>query len=374
MSLNFVQPRFTGPRFESHTLPVDAARDLAAYEVLLIELAKYLFLHDHPERQRVPKGFSDVHLAIVSVEEGSASPILALVAAAVAAAQLSLFGDVQFVENTYFTQSRDLIAECIAAPESALPEKFPKELLSHFNQLGRSLKKDEALELPRQNNRQAALLNPEKRKRLVLTANAVYEREVELSGSISEADWEKSTFRLHQADGSQVVIPMPEGLPETIRQSGGRTRDRAFVKGVASYDSWERLQKVLSVEFLEVIKNYSLAMQFDDLAQLEAGWYEGQGAAPDTEKLKIIAQKLTASYPEHLPLPTIVPTQDGNLLLEWDAEDDPSADIDLNSMRASFHAFGPRNEDIEKDFSLIEEDGFESFFAFLSVHIQSRSA
>ena len=125
---------------------------------------------------------------------------------------------------------------------------------------------------------------------------------------------------------------------------------------------------------VDVIKNFPLAKQFDELAQLEAGWYEGQGTAPDKNKLEIIAQKLTDSYPEHLPLPTVVPTQDGNLLLEWDTEGDPSTDIDLYSMKANFHAFGPRGEDIEADFDLSVEGSFETLFAFLFAHIQSRLA
>ena len=102
------------------------------------------------------------------------------------------------------------------------------------------------------------------------------------------------------------------------------------------------------------------------------GWYEGQGAVPDANKLKIIAQSLTDSYPEHLPPPMVVPTQDGNLLLEWDAEGDPSTDIDLGNMRAGFHAFGPRGENMEADFPLNAESDFDSFFAFLSTHIQAR--
>jgi len=98
--------------------------------------------------------------------------------------------------------------------------------------------------------------------------------------------------------------------------------------------------------------DFPIMMRFDELAQLKAGWYEGQGIAPDRKKLKIIAEILTSIYPENLPLPNIVPTQDGNLLLEWDSEGDPSIDIDLDEMRASFHAFGPNDEDIESEFSL----------------------
>ena len=59
MKTPFLRPRFTGPRFEAHTIPVEVAKDLAAYEELIVELAKHLYLGAHPGRRRVPKGFED---------------------------------------------------------------------------------------------------------------------------------------------------------------------------------------------------------------------------------------------------------------------------------------------------------------------------
>jgi hypothetical protein len=131
-------------------------------------------------------------------------------------------------------------------------------------------------------------------------------------------------------------------------------------------------QKVISVKSMEVVKNYQLTIQFDELTQLKDGWYEGEGVAPDSNKLKTIAQKLTDSYPEHLPLPTVIPTQDGNLLLEWDTAGDPSVDIDLSDMRANFHAFGANGEDIEADFTLNGENDYKIFFEFLSFNVQAK--
>ncbi len=366
----FVQPTFTGQRFEGHTLPVEIARDLAAYESLLLALAKHLYLQDHPDRQRVPKGFSDAHLDIVRIDEGSSKPVLALITAATALSIPSLFPG---SEPDYFAKSRDLIAECIA-PESALPSQFPKELLSHFNQLGRSLKDGEAMELPQADTAQVATLNPEKRKKLVLAVNTVYEREVELYGSIAEADWEKSSFRLRLKDGSQTTVPMPETFHNKVRQYGGRSRDYVAVKGIAAYDPWERLQRILSVESLEIIRNYVLTVRFDELAQLEDGWYEGHGVAPKGGNFELIAKTLIDSYPDNLPLPSITPTQSGDLLLEWNAAGDPSVDITLSTMQASFHAFGPDETDIEADFSLTDEQSYAPFFAFLSANIKVVSA
>jgi hypothetical protein len=113
-----------------------------------------------------------------------------------------------------------------------------------------------------------------------------------------------------------------------------------------------------------------IAQQFDELARLEDGWCDGHGIAPDRDKLKAIARKMADSYPKALPMPSIVPTQDGNLLLEWDVCGYPSTDIDLGIMTASFHAFGSNGEDVEAEFALGDAGGFEAFFAFLSEHIQ----
>jgi hypothetical protein len=142
-------------------------------------------------------------------------------------------------------------------------------------------------------------------------------------------------------------------------------------QGVGEYDSGDRLKKVLDIESFDVIKNYTLSMRFDELAQLETGWYEGQGIAPKRANFESVAKMLIDSYPESIPLPSIVPTQTGNLLLEWDAIGDPSVDIDLDTMQASFHAFGQDEKDIDADFSLIDAQSYAVFFSFLSVHIKS---
>ncbi len=366
MKLEFLQPKFEGVRFTEHTLPLEVARDLAAYETLVIELAKYLYLQEHGERQRVPKGFAaDFQPHLERVDEGSAKPSLALVTAGV----LALGGG----GNTYFERARDLITECIAAPDGQLPPKFPRALLAHFNQVGRSLRQDERMELPNEAGL-AAVLTPERRKRLVLAADRVYEREIELSGTIGEADWEKSTFRLRLADASFAVIPMPENFHPQARKFGGRVRYQATVKGVGTFDSWDKLQKVISVESLEIQPDYQLSDRFDALMTLADGWMDGKGMAPDKTKLALIAEKMVGHYPEQLPLPAITPTPEGHLLLEWDAPGRPSVDLHLDSMRAAFHAFQPDQTDIEHEIPLTTEESWSQFFSFLIGKLQQRPA
>jgi hypothetical protein len=361
MKSEFLQPRLEGARFAEHTLPLDVARDLAAYETLVVELAKRLYLRKHPKRQRVPKGFGqDFHLHIEKIGDGSTMPMLAVVAAG----SLVLAGE----PNDYFSQARDLINECVAAEET-LPEAFPRELLTHFNQIGRALRDDERMELGTANGGTAAVLTPERRKRLVLAADKVYEREVELSGTIVEADWEKCTFRLGLADGGRVTVPMPEAFHQLARKYGGCQRHQVTIQGVATFDSWDRLQKVVNVETLDVQPDYEIAGRLDILRALENGWYDGQGTAPDQGTIDFVAEQLIGHYPEKLALPAIVPTPEGNLLFEWEMPGTPSVDLDLASLKAEFHAFGENGEDIERTFDLSEPPAWGEFFAYLQDNI-----
>jgi len=367
MKVEFVQPRFDGARFGEHTLPLEVARDLAAYESLVVELAKHLYIQDHPDRQRVPKGFAaDFHLHLDRVDDGCARPLLSIVVAGALALGAG-------ADNIYFERARDLIAECIASSDGQLPEAFPRSLLVHFNQVGRSLRADERMELPTPGGG-AAVLTPERRKHLVLAADKVYEREIELSGTIGEADWEKSTFRLRLADSSSAVIPMPQSFHSQAREFGGRNRHQVTVTGIATFDSWDKLQKVITVDSLEIQLDYELSARFDALLALADGWLDGNGVAPDKTKLRHVAEKIAGHYPEHLPLPVIAPTPEGNLLLEWDAPGDPSVDLDLASMTAAYHAFQPDETEIESEISLATEESWNQFFAFLGENLQQRPA
>lgn len=366
MKADFVQPRFVGPRFEDATLPVEVARDLAAYEKLVKELAKHLYLRDHEERERVPKGFAaDFQLHLVKVEEGSAKPLLAMVNAGLLALDAGT--------SDYLTKARDLVAECIQAADGQLPAEFPRSLLSHFNKIGGSLRDGERMELTTKQGG-SAVLTPERCKHLVLAANKQYEREVEVSGTIEEANWAKSTFQLRLLDGRQLVIPMPESFHAQAGRCGGHPRHLVVVQGVGAFNSWDRLEKMISVDSLEIQQDYQLAAKFEELSSLVDGWYDGQGKAPAKESLAKLASHMIGHFPETLALPAMVPTPEGNLLLEWDAEGAPSVDIDLVSLSASYHSFSLGGGETERSFELGEGAVWPDFFDFLNANIESRLA
>ena len=132
-------------------------------------------------------------------------------------------------------------------------------------------------------------------------------------------------------------------------------------------------QKVISIESLEVTKNYVISARLDEISQLQNGWFEGSGMAPNPDSLSRFSEKLIADYPEKLSIPLIISKQDGNILFEWKAEGDPSLDIDLTNLAASYHAFGANDEDVERDFQL-DAAGWQSLFAFLNENIKVQQA
>jgi len=344
---------------------VDVAKDLAAYQTLVVELSKHLYIKDHPERQRVPKGFgSAFELHLEKVEEGSTRPILLAVTAGLLALELNV--------STYFEQARDLITECIAA-DGPLPPDFPKELLGHFNQVGRSLQEGESMELPSDTGK-TATLNPARRKQLVLATEKVYDKEAELVGYIDEIDWGRPSFRLRLSDGSFVIVPAEEGFIKTAVPYAGSSRHQVVVKCVASYDSFDRLQKVIQVESNEIQPNYEIAAKLDMLASLEDGWLDTTGKAPSKSALVSITKMMVREYPKELILPAIVPIPDGNILLEWKQSGTPSVDVALSSMQADFHAFASDGSDIESTFHLKVDQDWKQFFAFLNEHIETVQA
>lgn len=341
----FSKPTFEGARFEEHSLPLEATEDLLAYERLIKELAKHLYLQDHPNRKRVPKGFdTEFHLHLEKLEPGSTMPVLSLLAAGT----LALSGS-----SDYFVKARDVVAECIAAAPDQLPREFPKHLLKSFNTIGKSLKDDESLNLTTQGGSTAKLTST-RRKSLVLAANQVYEKEISMEGHLDAPNFERGQFLLRHENGNSTTCPLPEDFHDDVRRIVGIDRHRLAIKGTGAFDAWDQLKRVLEINELEVQLNYQISQKLESFLLLKAGWCGEGSLAFDEENLNQFADLLTSHFPDKLTLPSIIPTQEANILLEWSCPGHPSIDIDLTALSAELHAFAPDESDIEEEYDLNE--------------------
>lgn len=363
MKTEFLKPRFDGPRFELHTLPVEVARDLAAYEELVIEVAKHLYIRSHEGRQRVPKGFEkEFSLHLERVGEGSAKPLLSWV---VAAGLLPPGGG----HASYFEEARDVIAECIraAAEDRPLPAAFPRELLEYFNVVGRSLREGESVDLAPEDAPNRAVLTPERRKKLVLAVQKTYLREVEFSGQIGEVDWSKQTFRIRLEGGLAATAPFHPGIETLVRQAVETARTWVTLRGVGVFDAYDKLQRVSATDHLEISPNHALGVQFEALARLKDGWMEGGGKALAPADLEWLADQFTVSFPADLAFPFVCATPTGGVFLEWSASDwIVSAEFPLPERRCELQATNTRtSETIDEDLLLGEPSDFSAVYQFV---------
>ncbi len=76
-----------------------------------------------------------------------------------------------------------------------------------------------------------------------------------------------------------------------------------------------------------------------ELRQLQDGWLDGKGLAPDPQGLTWLAERFDAFDPARLPRPYLFPTPEGGVLAEWPRNPwSLSLEIDLSARIGRWHA------------------------------------
>jgi hypothetical protein len=351
MNQEFLRPRLVGGRFDDHSLPLDLLKDFAALEEMLIEVAKRQYLQAHPDRVRSPKGFTKgLELHLTAVEPGSAIPVIALVFA-------TLFPS---ADADYFEQAKNQIIEAIAAAEQEQTPALSPELLRYFDRFGRGLHEGEAMEFGRSNG-QTAALTPVTRERLLRASQAEqWTEEATLKGRIPEVDQADHTFELELRDGTKLKAPLPEPHRKTVLDAAVGYRDGALVtiKGVIQRDRADRRKGFESVEHITPLDPLDIETRLEELAQLQDGWLDGKGRAPNRAALLQLAQAFEDHYAVELPLPYLYPTAEGGVQAEWTLGDwEVSLDVALPALTAQYQALHIKTgESRELDLTLAGDD------------------
>lgn len=332
MNREFLRPRLVGRRFDQHTIPLDILKDFAALEEMLVEVAKRQYLVANPDRVRSPKGFTKgLELHLTSVEGGSAIPVIAM---AFATLFPSLGAD-------YFEQAKDQIVEAIAAAEQGRQPALPPELLRYFDRFGRGLHEGEAMEFARSNG-QTVALTPATRERLLRASQAEeWTEEITLKGRIPEVDQADFGFELEMRNGVKLKAPLLEPHRKTVLEAamGYRAGVMVAIKGVIRRDRDDRPKGFESVEHITPLDPLDIETRLEELAQLQIGWLDGKGQAPDRTALKLLAQAFDDFFAPDLSLPYLYPTAEGGVQAEWALGNwEVSLEITLPTMSAEFQA------------------------------------
>ncbi len=340
MTQPFLSPRLTGLRFEGHAIPLEFLKDLAVLEEMVIEVAKWRYLKDHPERQRLPRQFAKgMELKLTAVLEGSA----------VAEISLTESEDRLFPteEQEYLIDARDSIIRAIAAAEhhQEPTQYLPEKALTYFDRFGRSLRDDEAIELASETCQdvKVARLTRVARHRLVLSSSRVQDltEEVVVRGLVPEADQDRMTFQLLLYDGRRVRAPIPPQHLDTIVEAFNsyRSHARVQIQGVGRVDRSQRLQGLESVSHIVILDPRDVPARLDELRMLKDGWLDGRGLAPSARGLDRLSQAFDKHFPDEVVLPLLFPTAEGGILAEWGVKPfDISLEIDLDRFAGDWHS------------------------------------
>jgi hypothetical protein len=345
------KPELIGERFARHEVPLEVLKDFAAFEEMLIEVAKREYLADHPDRLRIPRGFTTgVELRLAAIEPGSA--ILSLILAGLS------IGDA----SVYVTRAHDKIVNSIANVEHGQQPELPPELLRYFDRFGRSLLEGESINFQRTGGGRASL-TPEVREKLLRASQAEeWTEETLLKGRVSAADVADEEFELELINGTKLKAPLEQQHRRTVLDALSEYQKNRMlaVKGVLRKGKNGNLKSIDSVEHVTILDPLDVETRLDELAALEDRWFNGKGVALDKTGLKALSEEFERNFDAELPLPHIYPTPEGGVLAEWTLDQwAVSLEIQIPSQTAQYQALNLASDEFsDLDLNLSESTGW----------------
>lgn len=309
MRQDFWKPKLIGDRFKGPAIPLELLKDFAALQEMLVEIAKWQFLEDHPGRERVQRNFAkDIELQLLAVEDGSAVLAIAL-------SFSSLFPP----QNArYFEQAKTAIVESIAQSSAGQTPQLPPSFLSYFDRFGRSLRPGESIEFSHQQGH--VRLNPDVRKQLIRAAKVeTWTEEAGLRAKIYEVDQAQGSFEFELSDGARAKAPVDDKYRDTVLEAlKGYPREAYFlIQGVVQRDHADHIKGFESIEHITPLDPLDVVLRLDELAKLKNGWLEGDGRAPSHALIELLKSGFENRFDPGLPLPYLFPSEDGGIQAEW---------------------------------------------------------
>jgi hypothetical protein len=315
--------RLRGGRYELGGLPLSGVGELSRYQSLLKTVAKALFLSDHPERRRVPKGFLSTEILLAKLGKGSVMTYFDEVATSTAPAAL----DEQ--DKPYLLQAQRVINEFLrSVQDHAEPahRQLALDCADAFAAMGKSLAKDESIEFyekryavqPRarldrtvRDSLQlflAPLIDPSPPSDEILGERTFY-------GHVSGLRSLPKAFDLLTEEAGQLEASFvnPDGF--RILQNVLGPGDRAPLVAIgALVDESGSIVDVLNVE--SVLPS-EWQERLEHLARLEVDWLEPGSPPPSEASLRLTEQVLLVLLDDAIARPGIFPEGDGGVQLEW---------------------------------------------------------
>lgn len=235
---------FNGERHADHALQVDDLPDLIAYKDLLVATAREVFLREHPDRERVPRGFTDsINLRFDTISEGStAVPLSREVFVEEDALDMDVEDEVDRAARII-----DITAQA-ASENRPLPDETPAAVLPLFEKFGSSLQEGESIRICSAGRSESVAYTPRVRERLAQYQSDGYEDTVELEGEVRAADLDGRRFVVRYGSDQKVdgvfADEMEEDIITALRQ---HKSCRLWVSGKGLFSRDGALKRILAI-------------------------------------------------------------------------------------------------------------------------------
>lgn len=347
----FMRVTLRGGRFKDGEVPLPVLADLYSLQLMVIDVAGWRFKAKNQGRKRLPRNFDQIHLKITGLGRGSSVVTIGL-----DTTRPTLLG---VPNQEYFEQAADDIADAIRLAEQddeQLNVEMPNKYLDHFGWIGYHLSDSEELEIQTTTQAVPARLTTQSRERLVRhSAAATIMRDLTVRGLVYEADQKKMTFQLQPIHGSSVRCRIPEPYADTILEAFAGYHDnvRVLVRGTGIYDKQNHLSHVEPVIHVEQLDPLDVDARLDEFRNVQDGWLEDGGVAPDHAGLDWLSSTFAAYYPDDLPLPHTYLMADGGVSLEWSlGAKDVTVEVDIKTRKGEWYVYDKTHKRIEDETAL----------------------
>jgi hypothetical protein len=348
-SVPFIAPVFKGDRFTNHHLPVQA---------IIRAIAKELYFSTHKGKMRLPKGFQErFKLSLTDIEPGSIVSVL------------SREFESEQKEDDEFDQARDLLNEFISSVNNQKPlEKFPKKVISLFEDLGKGLQLGDSIELRIPGKNASSTYSKAIRSQILSISKKAYHDVCYLTGSISGFEAEKRKLFIVLEDGQAIEGPLDPSFDMLLRDIAPKYKKQDIavtLVGLAKYLPDGSVAEIKKLQHLIIYQEGvpkffpDLKTQFDTLGDLKKGWLDGSGESfekSDVDAVQEWLQKLIKAG--DIPAPFIYPADHGVIECEWSLGFWATSFSFLPGQKAVIlHAAHVNSQAVQEDRLLLQDEG-----------------
>ncbi len=343
-----LEPHFEGRRFRNQTLPFALLRDLEALQGIILEIAKSDYKQSHPNRQRIPRGFSGQLELHLSTRGGSF------------VAEVALITDDALLEGCDPRMQRarsacDRFLEVLAHVQEQRqgpPPSLPDTAWPYVEKFGRGLHQDEGIRMASTKSVEVRLTR-EIRRELLLSrpGSKPLTEEIEVVAKVVDVRPRDHLMPIELKDGRVILCVINDQQVADLRdvRVGDFGERWALISGIGMLDTSQQLLRLEEADSIELLDPLDPIVQIEQLRQLPAGWLDGQGVPPSGQLL----DQISAWLESHLrgeQFPRLYPTPEGGVEAEWlIGRLDLSIEFVPGSNTVQWHAMDLDRNTVEED-------------------------